>query len=293
MWRRTVLIAISIFGCSFLQVNHVFAQADQLALPEIRGAKAAASKVKESAKKLILPGESFLIEGRPAFILTPAGDPPKGLRPWIFYAPTLEGYPDEHEKWMHEQFLAAGISVAGIDVGEGYGSPQGRQLFTAFYNEMTKNRGFAHRPCLLGRSRGGLWVSSWACENAEKVSGIAGIYPVFDFRTYPGIATAAPAYGVTADQLAERIQEFNPIEQISKLAKAKVPALFIHGDEDTIVPIKENSAEFVARYRAANAEALVILIVAKGQGHNFWEGFFRCQELIDFSIEHARQGAAN
>ena len=33
------------------------------------------------------------------------------------------------------------------------------------------------------------------------------------------------------------------------------------------------------------------LVVATDQGHNYWEGFFRCQELVDFSIEHARKGA--
>jgi hypothetical protein len=31
--------------------------------------------------------------------------------------------------------------------------------------------------------------------------------------------------------------------------------------------------------------------VAKDQGHNFWEGFFRCQELVDFAIARARAGA--
>jgi hypothetical protein len=34
----------------------------------------------------------------------------------------------------------------------------------------------------------------------------------------------------------------------------------------------------------------VKLIVAKGQGHNFWEGFFRCQELVDFAIARAKAG---
>ena len=246
----------------------------------------------EPVKKLILPGESFLVEGRPAFILTPKGDSSvKALRPWVMYAPTLAGYPDEHEKWMHTQFLDAGIAVAGIDVGEGYGSPKARQLFTAFYNEMTKNRGFAEKPSLLGRSRGGLWVTSWACENPDKVAGIAGIYPVFDFRTYPGLANAAPAYELMTEQLTERQAEFNPIERVSKLAKSKIPALMIHGDEDTVVPLKENSAEFVARYKQENAESAVTLIVAKGQGHNYWEGFFRCQELVDFTIARAKAGA--
>ena len=75
------------------------------------------------------------------------------------------------------------------------------------------------------------------------------------------------------------------------LAKRRIPAFFIHGDEDQVVPLKENSAEFVARYRAEGAADAVTLVVAKGQGHNFWEGFFHCQGLVDFAIDRARTGA--
>jgi dipeptidyl aminopeptidase/acylaminoacyl peptidase len=242
-------------------------------------------------KQLILPGESFLVADRPAFVLLPPEDKRTKPQPWIMYAPTLPPYPDEHEKWMHERFLDAGVAVAGIDVGEAYGSPEGRRLFTALYDQLTGERGYAPKPCLLGRSRGGLWVTSWAAEYPDKVAGIAGIYPVFDFRTYPGLANAAPAYGLTPDELQERLAEHNPIERVGVLAEAKIPALFIHGDNDEVVPLKENSAEFVARYKAARAQDVVTLIVATGQGHNFWEGFFRCQELIDFAIARAREGA--
>ncbi len=242
-------------------------------------------------KKLILPGEAFLVQDRPAFILAPPEDKRRSPQPWILYAPTLAGYPDEHEKWMHEQFLAAGVAVAGIDVGEAYGSPRGRELFSAFYQELTAKRGFASKPCLLGRSRGGLWVTSWACDHADQVAGIAGIYPVLDLRTYPGIAKAAPAYGLTADELAANLSANNPIERVAVLAKAKVPVFLIHGDEDKIVPLKENSAELAARYEAAGEKDAVTLVIVKGQGHNFWEGFFRCPELIEFAIARARSGA--
>jgi len=243
-------------------------------------------------KKLILPGEAFLIEGRPAFVLLPPEKERRKPQPWILYAPTLPGYPDDHEKWMHEQFLAAGVAVAGIDIGESYGSPPGRKLFTALYDELTKNRGFASKPCLLGRSRGGLWVTSWAGDHPDEVAGIAGIYPVFDLRTYPGLAQAAPAYGLKSDELEAKLAEHNPIERAEVLAKAKVPVFIIHGDDDKVVPLKENSAELAARYEAFGAKDAVTLVVAKGQGHNFWEGFFRCPELIEFAIARARSGAA-
>jgi hypothetical protein len=47
-----------------------------------------------------------------------------------------------------------------------------------------------------------------------------------------------------------------------------------------------------SRYEAAGKGELVNLIVAEGQGHNFWEGFFRCQELVDFLVARAKARAA-
>ncbi|MEZ6031473.1 MAG: prolyl oligopeptidase family serine peptidase [Planctomycetaceae bacterium] len=245
----------------------------------------------EIVKELILPGESFLIEGCPSFILLPVEEKRRMPQPWIMYAPTLPGLPDSHEKWMHEKFLAAGVAVAGIDVGEGYGGPRCQQLMTALYAELTLKRGFTARPCLLGRSRGGLWVSSWAIANPDKVSGIAGIYPVFDLRTYPGLAKAAPAYGMTPEELESSLSQHNPISHVNVLARAGVPVCIIHGDDDKVVPLKDNSALFADQYAQAGVGDAVNLIVACGQGHNYWEGFFRCQTLIDFAIRQAESGA--
>ena len=256
------------------------------------GAATSKPKVTGPTPRLALPGlEQFTVAGRPAFVFLPPPEKRATPQPWIFYAPTLPAYPDGAERWMHEQFLAAGIAVAGVDVGEAYGSPKSHATFDALFRELTEKRGFATRPCLFGRSRGGLWVSSWAIAHPERVAGIIGIYPVFDFRTYPGLKNAAPAYGLTPDELAVRTAEFNPIARIGALAKARVPVALIHGDVDKVVPLPENSGEFVRAYREAGVESLVKLIVLKGQGHNFHEEFFQSQELVDFAIARARAGS--
>jgi len=241
-------------------------------------------------KKLTLPGETFTVADRPAFVFLPREEKRAKPQPWIFYAPTLPAYPDEAERWMHEQFLAAGVAVAGVDVGEAYGSPASHSAIDALYDELVKNRHFAAKPCLFGRSRGGLWVSSWAIAHPERVSGIIGIYPVFDFRTYPRLAKAAPAYGLTPEQLEARSAELNPIERVDVLAKNKIPVTIIHGDMDVVVPLKENSAELLRRYQETGAGELVKLIVPSGQGHSFWPGFFHEQALVDFAIAKARTG---
>lgn len=233
----------------------------------------------------------FTVVDRPAFVFLPPIEKRSNPQPWIFYAPTLPGLPDEAERWMHEQFLAAGVAVAGVDVGEGYGSPRSLAVFDALYRELTKRHGFATKLCLLGRSRGGLWMSSWAIAHPGRVAGIAGIYPVFDFRSYPGIEKAAPAYGFTPAELEARADEFNPIARVGELARARVPVILIHGETDAVVPLRENSAEFVRRYREANQESQVELIVLEGQGHNFFEGFFQSQAVVDFGIARARVGA--
>ncbi len=123
---------------------------------------------------------------------------------------------------MHVHFPVAGVAVAGIDAGEAYGSSQGRKLFDALYDELTTKQGYAMRPCLFGRSRGGLWVSSWAADHPDRITGINGIYPAFDLTTYPGIETATPAYKLSPTQLSEALNQCNPIKRVELLAKARI-----------------------------------------------------------------------
>jgi len=242
----------------------------------------------QSTTKLGLPGENLTIAERPAFLMLPDEAKRSHPQPWIFYAPTLPPYPDRAEQWMHEQFLAAGVAVAGVDVGEAYGSPKSHEAFNALYQELTANRGFARQCCLLGRSRGGLAVSSWAIAHPERIAGLAGIYPVFDLRSYPSVHKAAPAYGITPEELTARNDELNPVALLGSLAQAGIPVLLLHGDVDTVVPLEANSGQLLKQYREAGLDSLVHLRMLKGQGHNMFEGFFRSQELVDFVIARAR-----
>ena len=274
------------FGCSVMGVlGLLLFGLDGHTLGQAPGKSAPSPKT-----RIELPGEKLTIQDRPAFLFLPDPSKRTSPQPWIFYAPTLGPYPDEAERWMHTQFLDAGVAVAGIDVGEAYGSPKSHDAFNALYSELTEKRGFAKKLCLFGRSRGGLWVSSWALAHPERITGIIGIYPVYDFKTYPKLEKAAPAYGLTATELESRSIEFNPIERIEKLAKAKIPFKIIHGNQDKVVPLEENSQALLHRYKAAGQEGLVELIVADGQGHNMWEGFFREPKLVEFAIDAAKRG---
>lgn len=240
-------------------------------------------------KTLPLPGEVFVIEGHTAFLIPARNASPAqgGLKPWVWYAPVLRKFPGKEEGWMLQQFLDAGIAVAGIDVGESSGSPAGRALFTALYKEMTGSRGYAGKMVLLGRSRGGLMTLNWAAENAEKVAAFAGVYPVSNIASYPGVAKAARAYQLTAEELQAHLTEHNPIDRLGPLAEAGVPLFAIHGDDDKVVPLPLNSALLKERYTALGGK--MDLIIAPGQGHSLWPGFFHCQELVDFVKANARR----
>jgi hypothetical protein len=244
------------------------------------------------SKLLPMAGEVFNVEGCTAFLILPKQVATNNGIPWVWYAPTLPGLPAvKEEKWMFQKFLDAGIAIAGIDVGESYGSPKGRAFFSTLYEELVLKRGLSKTPCLLARSRGGLMLYNWAVEHPSSVACVAGIYPVCDLRSYPGIKRACGAYGMTEEQLNAALAENNPIDRIEPLAKAHVPIYHIHGDSDTTVPLEKNSGELARRYKQFGGE--MTLNVIKGQGHNMWPGWFHCQELVDFVIAQAYKDRPN
>ena len=234
---------------------------------------------------LPFPGETFAISGKQAFLIASEKAPKDGTKPWVLYAPTLNGLPGSAERWMFQQFLDASISIAGIDVGESYGSPDGRVLYSQLHQELTEKRNFARKPVLLARSRGGLMTLSWAADHPEKVAAWAGIYPVTNIASYPGIARAASAFKTDTAGLTDQLSTHNPIDRLKPLAEAKIPLFSIHGDSDKLVPLDKNSAIVKERYTELGAP--MQLIVPQGQGHNMWSGFFECQELVDFVKAHA------
>lgn len=239
-------------------------------------------------KSLPIPGDIFSVEGHPAFLISPPGDRADRPTPWVWYAPTLPAYPAPEEAWMFGKFLDAGIAVAGIDVGESYGSPEGRRLFTSLH-EVLVGRGLSRKACLLARSRGGLMLYNWAAEHPDCVACVAGIYPVCNLNSYPGAATACSAYGLSEELFIARLADHNPIDRLSPLAEAGIPIFHIHGGSDEVVPLEANSSEMARRYAALGGTMTVQVV--EGRGHDLWDGWFQCEELVDFVIGNAARDA--
>jgi hypothetical protein len=232
------------------------------------------------------PREDFFVGPRQnkGFVIRPDKPAADGSRPWIWYAPTFVrpggGLPDPSHAWLFERLLAKGFYIAGVDVGESYGNPAGRAVYTDFYRAVVAHYQLAPKACLLPQSRGGLMLYNWAAEHPDWVQCVGGIYTVCDPSSWPGLEQSCSAYGMTEAELKKHLAEHNPIDRLAPLVKAKIPILHLHGDADTLVPLDRNSGELVKRYRALGGDAK--LIVIRGKGHEVCDEFFKNQELLDF-----------
>ena len=208
-------------------------------------------------------------------------------KPWVWYAPTLPRHPDPSHTWYVEKLIEQGISFAGCDQGEVRGSPESILRFSDFYNEMV-SRGYSTKPVLLGQSRGGLMMLSWAVRNPNKLAAYAGIYPVQNLRSWPiksSLAATLRDFGMDKKTFIEKIDAHNPINYLPGMAKAQVPIFLVHGDSDKVVPIDENSGLVKKRYQELGGTVEVEVVF--GADHQVIDAFFKSKNLIEFLIKHS------
>ena len=108
--------------------------------------------------------EIFEVDGRRAFILLPYNNAIQKPLPWVWYAPTfliksepyLSYLPDPSTyKYIFHRLRSAGYAIAGIDIGESWGSPYGRSIYSAFYQTIKPKFNLQPKANLFAVSRGG------------------------------------------------------------------------------------------------------------------------------------------
>lgn len=231
----------------------------------------------------------FAVREWRGFVLLPTAPAPAS-RPWVWYAPTFVNdtypLPKQLHAWYSERLLAAGIHVAGVDVGESWGSPAGRAGFSAFHRACTERFGLADETILWPQSRGGLQCYNWAAERPECVRAIGGIYVLVNLAGLRlADARLHAGYGMDEETFRAHLPAHNPLERLAPLAARRIPLFSIHGDCDAIVPLEENAGELTRRYRALGGPAE--LVVLPGLGHAEVPPFFTSQALLDFFLRHA------
>jgi hypothetical protein len=228
---------------------------------------------------------NILVDGHSGFVIEPAVPAQNGRKPWAWYAPTIGNYPNNSNIWLLEQLVQHGFWICGIDVGESWGNPSGCELFSKFYDTLMVLYHLDSKACLIAQSRGGMMLYNWAEKtgNSLKVSRIAGIYPVCDLLSCPGLSKAADAYGMIPDTLQLHIKEYNPIDRLQPLYEAGIRIFHIHGDNDVVVPLSQNSQVIYDRYKAMGGDAT--LIVVNGKGHEEIPEYFQSKELLNFILD--------
>lgn len=117
-----------------------------------------------------------------------------------------------------------------------------------------------------GISRGGLYVYNFAKKYPWRISCIYAEAPVCDIKSWPGGFGRGPgslqdwqlvmkAYNFKDENEAKAYAD-NPVDNLEKLAAAKVPVLHMIGLNDSIVPPEENSFILINRcktWRSGNS----------------------------------------
>ena len=283
---KNIFYTLSVWAISLGFVSPLFAQ-DSSPSKAVPGGLSS----KKGSGKVFPPNSKFLrVAGHDAYLALPEGVDVGKKTPWLWYCPSDYKLPGKLEQWMMKQCLDNGIAVAGIDVKGDFGTPAGRKIFTAFHKELTEKHGLTRKVCMLARSYGGTQMYNWAAEHPESVACLAGIYPVCNLASYPGMKSAAGKYGMSQEVFARELKKHNPIDRLAPLAKAKVPIYHNTGDVDTLVPPKDNSFLVEKRYKSMGGQMTVTIF--EGQGHNYWTGFFEDQAMADFIMKHAKKTTA-
>jgi alpha-beta hydrolase superfamily lysophospholipase len=114
--------------------------------------------------------------------------------------------------------------------------------------------------------------------------------PVCDFKSWPGGKGTGPgsavdwerclkAYGFNEEQAIK--YELNPVDNLSPLAKAKIPILAVIGDADEVVPVPENIDIVEKRYLALGGP---IKVIRKPGGKHHPHSLKDPQPIVDFVL---------
>lgn len=202
-------------------------------------------------------------------------------KPWVWYAPWFNDGSTPNAIQMdyyRAQLKAKGIEMVGVDIGESYGSEYGRSRFDTYYASLQRE-GYAKTGCMVLQSRGGLQGYTWAIDNQDKVSCVAGIYPLTTVEDYIGIPGMAPHWGKTEQWMRDNLDSFNPL---NRAAEILFPVLHIHGNADSVVHI-DPDREFISKVRDGS------IIEVSGEGHAYYsDSFFKSDALVDFLVRNTK-----
>lgn len=230
----------------------------------------------------------FTFDGLPCTIIVPQKALPG--KPWIWKAEFLTC-----ELATDLRLVDKGFFVVYLNTQNTFGCPDTMRRWEKLYELLTTQHGFNRRPALEGISRGGLSIYAWAALHPDRVTCIYGDNPVCDFKSWPGGKGKGPGskndwkklqndYHFASEEEALSYRG-NPVDQLAKIAQAKIPVLHVCGDADEVVPYEENTA--VLRKRFEQLGGSIQVIIKPGLKHHPHGLADNPQPIVDFLLRHA------
>ena len=234
---------------------------------------------------------NFQVAGCNAFIVEPP-NPAPGL-PWCWCLQWAEAFVPRTPAL---KLLERGFHHVHIDLFSTYLNPDGIRKAEAFY-ELLQGLGFHKKAALIGLSYGGLFSFRYAAEHPETVGVIYADAPLCRFDIIPenragvpqnllkffeeATANHAAAYNVTIDKLASH--PLAPINNMSAIARAKIPILAVRSGQDQSV-IPEKNIDLVAE--ALEKDGGNIEILRRDLWGHHPHGLDDPRPLVDFILQY-------
>lgn len=179
---------------------------------------------------------NFKVGNCAAFIVEP--ETPRKDKAWVLRPSWWGAFANaDHE------LLKQGFYVAFVDMSYTGASEEAMKILDNMYDVCTKKYGLSKKATLEGLSRGGLSSLMWANRSPQKLACVYVDNPVCD------VMTISPNFieEIRREWGLENMQNFkgSPIHNYKKLAKSKVPVLFIAGLLDETVPNATNAKPYV------------------------------------------------
>lgn len=225
----------------------------------------------------------FKFAGRDCKVVAPYTAAPGN--PWIWRARFFGNQPP-----TEIALLERGFTVAYCDVAELYGNQECISIWNTFYHYIHNNLGLNKKAALEGFSRGGAYIYDWASVNPDKVACVYADAPVLDFKSWPGGKGKSEGskydwelfkkdYGLSeAKALAFK---GNPLDKVKEIVAGHYPMLHVVGDEDTTVPIAENTTLFEKAIKDLGGN---IEVIHKSKGYHHPHSLPNPEPIVNFIL---------
>lgn len=203
----------------------------------------------------------FRFEGRDAILVFPKAE--KSSRKWLLKMEYFDAFQE-----MELAIVQHGYHLGYLRNINRWGLDEDQDAKARFCDFLSREFGLEPQCVPVGMSCGGLHAIKFAARHPEAVRVLYLDAPVVNLLSCPfGIGMpsaidasvkqeALDALGLTMSQMIAYRE--HPFDKLCCLIRARIPAVLVYGDADTIVPFEENGLHVMNAYRDSGVPFIAI-----------------------------------